>query len=180
MADKTVTIKDATDQELNDLISRLSKESQLQSLIADIKRRSMSSSDMMNGGGYYDSAVNVSTEQPINKLYHTAEDVLAHFGISGMKWHSHKSATKTSPSADYTEARMLQAKGSKNLSTKELGDLTKRLQLEKQLRDLKTADVTRGADVAKTILGIGTTLTSIYALSTTPMGQAVKKLITKA
>lgn len=177
MADKTKTIKNASDQDLTDLINRLRKERELQSLICDMKRNARTD-DEVRSGSYYDIA-NVSTEVPIEDLYHNekTDEILKHFGIPGMRWG--KRSAKPPLSSDYVKSRELKLKGSKHLSNKELTDLTKRLQLEKQLRDLKTSDVLRGADVAKAILGIGTTITSLYALSTTPMGQAIKKAIMK-
>lgn len=176
MADKTKTIKNATDQELDDLIKRLRKESEAQSIIADIKRKSAS--------GYlpYDHGQEVSTEQPIESLYH--------FGIPGMKWGRRKGQAtsrvstikkpKVELSKDYKEAKAAKSKNYKSLSNAELQSLTKRMQLEKQLRELKSSDYTKGLDVVKTITAAGTTLAAFYALSTTPLGQAVKKAITKS
>jgi len=75
MADKTRTIKNATDQELNELIVRLRKEAEVQSLIAEIRRKS-TPNDPHNQ--YNDYRPEISTEQPIESLYH--------YGIPGMRW----------------------------------------------------------------------------------------------
>lgn len=130
---------------------------------------------------------------PIKKLTinETGEiNALAHFGILGMKWgirrqtgsnglvRSVGKSVKTT-SEDFQKTREEKAKGYKNLSTKELKELTNRMQLEKQLRELTVSDYTKGMETAKAVLAVGTTVASIYALSTTPMGQAIKKAITK-
>ena len=188
VADKSKTIKESTDEELDALLRRLRKESEVQSLVGDIKRKSEPNSPFGNSVSY--ERPEVSTEAPIESLYHNADKVLAHFGIPGMKWGVRRKTgpnglvvnRKASPkgSEDYIKSREVKAKGYKNLSTKELQDLTKRMQLEKQLRELSISDYTKGMEAAKAVLAVGTTAASIYALSTTPMGQAIKKAIIKS
>lgn len=259
MADKTKSIKSATDRELDELLIRLRKENEVQNLIGDLKRKSTPNSSFGNSIPY--DRPEVSTEVPIESLYHKADETLAHFGILGMKWgvrrYQNKDGTlnaagkrrqqiidssrkeglrvakeqglakkkgesvattlvlaerkarekgevdksflnnenisqkakdrvlsiasKTASkqrSEDYVKSRQVKAKGYKNLSTKELQELTKRLQLEKQLRELKVSDYSKGLDVVKAVTTAGTTIASVYALSQTPMGQAIKKAIT--
>ncbi len=189
MVDKTVTIKSATDKELDSLLIRLRKERELQSIISDIQRRS-TPRDQYDVDTSYNPPV-ISTEQPIEALYHkNVEDTLAHYGILGMKWGVRRkqgsnglvgSKGKTKgQSEDFLSSREIRAKGYKNMSDAELKKLTNRLNLEKQLRDLNTSDYTRGLDIVKGITAAGTTIASLYALSETPMGKAVKKAITDA
>jgi hypothetical protein len=71
MVDKTRTIKNATDTELDEMLMRLEKERRVQSLIAELKRNG--SKDYIP----YDRP-EISTEQPVETLYH--------FGVLGMKW----------------------------------------------------------------------------------------------
>lgn len=188
MADKSKSIKTATDKELDELLIRLRKENEVQNLIGDLKRKSTPRDPL---GNYipYDKP-EVSTEAPIESLYHKADETLAHFGVLGMKWGVRRrtgsnglvtSGRKTkNKSEDFLKSREAKAKGYKNLSTKELQDLTKRMQLEKQFRELTVSDYTRGMEVAKAVLSVGTTMASIYALSQTPLGQAAKKALTKS
>lgn len=174
MADKSKTIKDATDKELDELITRLRKESELQSLIAEIKRKS--------GSGYvpYDHAQEISTEKPVESLYH--------YGVLGMHWGRRKgsnnakqrSLSRKPGSEDYELSRELKKKGSKNLSNKELKDLTQRLQLEKQLKDLNPKKYQKGLTIVKNITSAGTTIASLYALSKTPLAQDIKAAIANA
>lgn len=84
MADKTKTIKNATDKELDELLVRLRKESDIQNLVADLKRKSTINNPFTNGIPY--DQPEVSTEVPIELLYHKVDEVLTHFGILGMKW----------------------------------------------------------------------------------------------
>lgn len=236
MADKTKTIKTATDKELDELLIRLRKENEVQNLVGDLKRKSAPRNPLGDSYSYSYDRPEVSTEAPIESLYHKADETLAHFGILGMKWgvrrdprmltarrklaadkkveayldkggHTRVGFTKKRQAAyderdkkiveariakneaklakkarseDYIKSREIKSKGYKNLSTKELQDLTKRMQLEKQLRELTVSDYTKGMEAAKAVLAVGTTVASIYALSQTPMGKAIKDAITKS
>jgi hypothetical protein len=88
MADKTVSIKSATDRQLDELIVRLRKENEVQNLILDLKRKSTKRDPLNpNAHNYSYEFPEVSTEAPVEDLYHdSVEDTLAHFGILGMKW----------------------------------------------------------------------------------------------
>jgi hypothetical protein len=179
MADKSKTIKNATDKELDDLLLRLRKESELQSLIADLKRKSTPIDPYNTGEAVSYSRPEVSTEQPIESLYH--------YGVLGMRWGVRRQrgpdgrvGSKQTAADDYKSARALNQKGVKNLSTKELQDLTKRLQLEKQYKELNPSEYKKGHEFVKGVLAAGTTITSLYVLSKTPMGQDVVAAIKKS
>jgi len=187
MADKSKSIKNATDKELDDLIIRLRRESEAQDLIGSLKRKSMPINSFGNSVSY--DRPEVSTEEAIENLYHDGADkVLSHFGIPGMKWGKRSSGgnkpgkkKKKLPIADdYTAAREAKAKGYKHLTNQELKSLNTRLQLEKSLRELKVSDYSKGLDAVKAVTAAGTTLAALYALGSTPFGQAVKKAVTGA
>ena len=173
MTDKTVTIKNATNKQLDELLIRLRKENEVQNLIRDLKRKS---TDQEYSYNYEQS---VSTKEPIESLYH--------YGVSGMRWGVRRKRNsggrikgkRSQGSSDYQKTRKLKRRGSKNLSTQELKELTQRLQLERQYKDLSPGQITRGLNVVKTITAAGTTVASLYALSKTPLVQDVIKAMAK-
>lgn len=83
MANMNVSIKEASDQELDEIIRRLRREREAQGLVRDLKYGSEAESDTDYGQR------KVSTTTPISSLYHYDENVdefLAHYGVKGMKW----------------------------------------------------------------------------------------------
>lgn len=197
MADKSVTIKGATDRQLDELIIRLRKESELQTLIQDLRRKSAKRNPVT---GYIEDQeyndTGVSTEEPIENLYHddSIGRTLAHFGIRGMKWGVRRfqnpdgSLTeagraryrKKGYSDDYITARSLKGQGYKKLNDSDLRRVVSRLDMEKRFRELSVNEYAKGLEVAKTILSAGTTIAGIYGLSQTPLGKTIQKRLTKS
>lgn len=170
MANKDVTIKDATDKELDEILIRLRKENETQNLIREMKLKALPRPD----GYAYLMDEGVSTETPIKDLYH--------FGIPGMKWGVRRSPdidaqNEPDASQDHIVSRQLKSKGIKKLTNAELQTLSQRLQLERSVRDLKSSDYQRGTDFIKTATAIGTTLATAYALSKTPLVKDVTRAI---
>lgn len=141
MADKTKTIKGATDKELDELILRLRKEGELQRLISDIKRNSSS--------GYvsYDYNMEVSTEKPIESLYH--------FGVLGMKWGKRSKGAKKLPSTsqEHKTKETLKKKKLSEMTNAELKTLNERLQLERSYKDLTKSQRSAGQKFVIELLG---------------------------
>jgi hypothetical protein len=87
-------------------------------------------------------------------------EVLAHFGVKGMKWGVRRGVgTPRAPSsedkarADELAKKVKVGGGHHVLSNKELEDLTKRMNLEQQYSRLDVSDVKRGEDAVKSGLG---------------------------
>ena len=152
MADKTKSIKNATDKELDELIIRLRKENEVQNIIFELKRRANT-----NGFLSYD-APGISTEDAIESLYH--------FGVLGMKWgkrgskkigsrvynHIKQNVKKENPSEDHKTKTNLKKKRLHEMSNAELKILNERLQLERQFKDLSSKDISAGRKFAQDIL----------------------------
>ena len=186
MADKTKTIKNATDKELDELLVRLRKENETQDLIRNLQMKSTQNPNSPHPN--FESYQGISTEVPIDTLYHKETDkVLEHFGIPGMHWgvrrqsgSSGRSSKKGEVAPEHTNARKLAAKGAKRLSNQELKDLTNRLQLEKSLRELKSSDKQKGLDFVKTATAMAGTMAGVYAIANSPAGKAATAAVKKA
>lgn len=81
-------------------------------------------------------------------------------------WLAHRGIVKFPIQLSGSFIKILAKEIDKINSTKELQDLTKRMQLEKQLRELSVSDYTKGMEVAKAILAVGTTAANVNNRST--------------
>lgn len=171
MVDKSVSIKEATDEQLDELLIRIRKEADLQRLIMDMKRLA---SSKPNDYSVTDFLSGVSLSAPVDTLYH--------FGVKGMRWGVRKDRTKTGRkkrsqgSGDYQRSRKLKRRSLKNLSNKQLEQLNRRLELEQNYKRLNPSTAKKGYKVVQTLVGVGGTAMTAYKLASSP---AVKALLKK-
>lgn len=117
------------------------------------------------------------------------EDVLAHFGVKGMKWGVRRSSGSkdSSPgSEDFEKARTALGKaksgGTKALSNKEMQEIVTRMNLEQQYSKLnpKTNPIKKGQKAANEVLAVFGTAAALHAASKSPLAQELRKNLAKS
>jgi hypothetical protein len=89
------------------------------------------------------------------------DEVLAHFGVRGMRWGVKRKSSTRGPSSPESKQltvtkTVVRKSGVKAVSNKDLQDAITRMSLEKQFKSLSpTAKQQVGQFIAKTLLGIG-------------------------
>ena len=80
---------------------------------------------------------------------------LTHYGVLGMRWGRRKGTTSSQDktSDDHKRKVSLKKKKLSELTNAELRELTNRMQLEKQYKDLNRSNVSAGRKVVKDIVG---------------------------
>lgn len=120
---------------------------------------------------------------------------LAHYGVKGMKWGVRKDrrggvtttgrrrrgSTAEPQSEDSKKAQKLKSKSARSLSNAELKALNERLNLEQNYSRMtqEKNKIDQGHDYVKTALGIGKTASEIYNLAQSPLGKAVRGIISE-
>lgn len=124
-----------------------------------------------------------------------SSDVLAHFGVKGMRWgvrrddpsgaHGPTGGTKKpiAVSEDHARTTEIRSKissgGTKTVSNKELQDVIQRMNLEQQYSRLSSqkTTLTTGYSKAKQIIGVAKTIQEVHSLATGGMAKAIAKAI---
>lgn len=125
------------------------------------------------------------------------DDVLAHYGIKGMKWGRRrpvgpdgrvvrgakklaaKQRAKRKGSEDYESTKPLRKKKAHQLTNSELQSLNKRLQLERSYNDLTSnaGQMKKGTKAAKDALEVLNTVNQVYAAANSPVGKAARSAV---
>lgn len=117
-------------------------------------------------------------------------DYISHYGIKGMRWgirrYQNKDGSLTqegkrryNKSEDAEEVERIRKKKISEMSNKELETAVRRMNLERQYKDLRSNEISNGKRKAKEVLDYANTASSFYNLYNSPMGKAVKSAIKK-
>ena len=123
------------------------------------------------------------------ELLEKGGDYLSQYGVLGMKWGVRKDRRTRKPkkpdAPEYTESRKNKKQRTRTLTNAEIRKTNERLQLEKQLAQLKRdqAIINRGNTAIKGYLALATTAGAVYTFTQTPFGKVLiakgKEYITK-
>lgn len=118
-------------------------------------------------------------------------DVLAHYGVKGMKWGRRRRSDGTvevtgrvaKGSEDHEKAAVLKKKRVAEMSNAELKQLNERMQLESNYSQLmgkqkgNTSPVAKGQKVVKTVLSTAQTANQVYTTINSPAVKEIRKLL---
>lgn len=100
-----------------------------------------------------------------------------------MKWGFRRGNSNLTKPRNYSEDHIkkvtLKKKKLHEMTNAELKSLNERMQLEKQYKDLKKHDITKGKGYVNSILKLGKTANEVYNLYNSPIGKQLKTVLDK-
>lgn len=132
------------------------------------------------------------------------DDFLAHYGIKGMKWGVRRKrgsdgrvkgsggrdadgrlqpGQPRAKSFDANQADKLKKKRISEMTNSEIKQLSERLRIEQELKQLKAKDSNKlksGQERVKEIASVGKTLNDVYTVVNGPLGKAVRDAVKTA
>lgn len=99
-----------------------------------------------------ESSLPKNWKEDMKQSYLDIGEALVHFGILGMRWGRRRGRSATPGHADSEAVKALRKKNVSELSDAELKKLNNRMQLERQFKELKAADVSPGRKLVTDIL----------------------------
>lgn len=131
----------------------------------------------------------MTTDNILGATLEQGGEFLSQYGVLGMKWGVRKERSSRKPkkpdAPEFTESRANKKQRTRKLTNAEIRKTNERLQLEKQLAQLKRdqALINRGNTAIKGYLALATTAGAVYTFTKTPLGvkliQAGKDYIAK-
>lgn len=114
---------------------------------------------------------------------HPVDDILAHYGVLGMKWGRRKgdsdSASVAKPlSADAEAAQRFRKIGPNSLSNDELRQLNQRTQLEVDYARLNPSKYKKAKTVVAEVIAVGATVRTVHSMVNSPAGKAAREAVT--
>jgi hypothetical protein len=109
---------------------------------------------------------------------------LSHFGVKGMHWGVRRTASSSSVSDDHARASEVRSKikandGIKSISNRELEDLIRRIQLEKQYNTLNPSSFKKATKFIGEILSVGNTVNQAVSFVNSPSGKLLRESLMK-
>jgi len=115
------------------------------------------------------------------------DDILKHFGVKGMQWGVRKDRKGAGLSSAERELKIMARRDAIKRSPKalykyrneftkeELQEAVSKLKLEREIRSLKKADISIGAEYADAFLSYAKVANTAYTLYSSPLGNAMAK-----
>lgn len=119
--------------------------------------------------GYYKQ---MNEESPPSLKQSDIDVFIEHHGVKGMHWGVRNTRNRVKVSSDFKRTAPHRGKKTHTLTNKQLKAVNERMNLERNYNRMNPTTVKKGLKVAKGVLGLATTATTVYAMYHSPSGKA--------